>query len=368
MRLKLTCVLLAVLLPNAVAAEPPDEAAFARLTADLVASHVLPRYAVLRSAAGDLQAATTAFCTAPDATGLAAVREAFQSTSGAWAAIEHVRFGPIEFLTRHERMSFWPDRRNATSKALTSLIGNTELALDQPRVYINQSAAGQGLPAIERLLFSDGVLPADFMGAEGGDRRCAVLRGIVGNVAAIASDTASAWLEGDPPFKDYFATVGEDNAYFATHAEGAVAFVKSLMDGLYALSEVKLVRPLGASPEEARPRRAEQWRSGRTLAIVSANLNALVEIAGPAEEGRLAALALQSGAPSEAADIAGRLQAAADLLATIDSPLDEALADPDVWAQIDGVRQEIAAIRTAFETQSLPALGLSAGFNRFDGD
>ena len=69
--------------------------------------------------------------------------------------IEFLRFGPASDEFRFERMSYWPERKNATGKALTLLLaGKGDEGLGEAQ-FAKTSAAGQGLPALERLLFEE---------------------------------------------------------------------------------------------------------------------------------------------------------------------------------------------------------------------
>ena len=149
---------LAVAAANGAGAEESDrDPAYRRLNESFVERHVLPRYAQLADAAAALDAAGSRFCEAPATAAIDEVRSAFHAAADAWHGVEHLRFGPMESRLRAERLAFWPDPRNATGRQLGELLAGRDPAGLTPEGFLRASAAVQGLPAMEWLLFDAGA-------------------------------------------------------------------------------------------------------------------------------------------------------------------------------------------------------------------
>lgn len=356
------------LFAKAAHADEPAAVDFERMNADLIETVLLPGYARLETATTGLAQTANAFCSAPDQAGFEAVAKEFNAVADAWASIDVFRFGPIGLLFRHERFNFWPDQRNSAAKALAGLLEEETLEADNPSQFINRSAAGQGLPALERLLFAESYGQAFFLSPPDGVRPCPTLQAIVGNLEAIAAQSADGWVEGDPPYREFFAKPGEENPFYQTHKEGTLAFVKTGVEGLTVIADQRLGRPLGESLEKARERRAEQWWSGRSLNNILWSSRMLKSVLAPDDNGGIAGLLKAAGEEALAevfrADVAllvGKAEA-------LDGPLGKMLSDPASWGELDALRAQALAVRARLVEEVAPALGMNIGFNRFDGD
>ena len=62
------------------------------------------------------------FCAATSADGMAKLRDAYHGAADAWSSIEMIHYGPIAEDFRGERLSFWPERKNAVEKALKNIL------------------------------------------------------------------------------------------------------------------------------------------------------------------------------------------------------------------------------------------------------
>ena len=150
----------------------------------LIESWLLPRYDTLVAASAAQRDAWGAFCAGQDRSDTAALKDHFVRTADAWSAVEFVTMGPISQSLRADRFSFFPDRRNAVSRAIVELLEADPSRL-RPEQFSQVSAAGQGLPALERLLF-------DQAGADT-PQGCALASAIATNLATIASEVRTAW-------------------------------------------------------------------------------------------------------------------------------------------------------------------------------
>ena len=95
-----------------------------------IETHILPGHTALAQATDALASYAAENC-APDA-----VRPPFHAAYDAWISISHIQFGPIEDQALTLQMSFWPDPKDSTGKALGRLVAAQDPivdALPQPR-------------------------------------------------------------------------------------------------------------------------------------------------------------------------------------------------------------------------------------------
>jgi len=348
----------------AAAADAPavDHAAVNRA---LVEKHAVPRYDALVAATGALDEAAEGFCEAPDAAGLAALKQDFAATMGAWQDVQHLRFGPAEFLMRAYRFEYWPDARNSVGHELDDLLKARDPAALEPHTFARTSVAVQGLPSLERLLYDDGqaFLAADADAAY----RCAVLEAITGNLGAMAGELREAWMGAAA---ERILLAGQPGSAYQSAAEGSVPFLKSLLGALQTVADQKLAGPLGASLDTARPRAAESWRSGLSMDNIRRNLLAAKALYfGDAGGPGFADLLRAQPDQEKTADLFER--AFAQTLATaqsVDLPLAAAVEDAAERKKLEKLLREVSAVRLLLTQRLSPAIGVPVGFNAADGD
>lgn len=362
-------VLAGALAGTARADDSERDPVYRRLNASLVERHVLPRYARLADAAAALDAAARRFCAARVTASLDEVRSAFHAADDAWHDAEHIGFGPMASRLRAERLYFWPDPRNAAARQLGELLAGRDPATLTPEGLVRASAAVQGLPAIERLLFDENAVAAFRREGDEGHRRCEVLEAITRSVGGIAGEAAREWSVGDAAYARRVEAAGPGNVTYPEAKEATQDLLKSLHGALERVASLKLAKPLGASLAAARPTLAEEWRSGRALRDVRLNL--------------VAARALYLGDGgfglsdfvrdvAQAPEIDARLRrgfdaciAAAD---RIPAPLEAAVKSPRGRPAVERLLKEVRTLRHTVAEHLTTALDLPLGFNALDGD
>ncbi len=342
-------------------AQPLPAELYDRLNVDIVRDQVIPGYRQLEAETAGLREAAAAYCGQPVDTAFEDLIARYHGTFDAWMGVQWLTFGPAKDLMRFQRMQFWPDSRNRVSRQLSSLLANPREDLLDPDVLAEASVALQGFPALERLLFGDDPLLADTYS-------CALTIAITANLATIAADLALAW--------DPLPDVPEESARAAIDALGyaePAAFTSELYQTLYqhleAIVTLKLARPIGETLEEARPRRGESWRSGRSVRNIHLNLLAIRGVIDNSDALGFADIVADTAGRNDVAkalrDAIAEAIAKAELL---DAPLEETLVDPSL--RPDFVRL-ITAANTARERVAIgvgEAMGLLVGFNSLDGD
>lgn len=315
----------------------------AQQAADEHYRHVLtdfirPGFAALAEEANRHAAAWAAYCQAPSPEGLAALAASFQSLADRWAEVGIIRYGPSSQDFRNERFAFWPERKNAVERGLGALLKHPE-ALD-PATIRRQSAAVQGLPALERLLYADGQPDAGLGSDPEGGVRCTAGSVISANAAGLAADMAAGWAAAPG------LVTQEVRAQLATDIVTAYAILK----------DQKIEAVMGKDEDKVRPHAGAFWRSGRTMRDISQNLAGLAAVSAllfpyPPDD-----IAL----PHTTKTALGIAESIDDLAATAGNTAtrNEAVLLRDAVTA--------AADRAIIEVPS--ALGVTIGFNSLDGD
>lgn len=327
-------------------ARPAAAADFAAFNPGYAQNVVLPAFAQLAAAAQNLAKAATAGCADPKAPDLTALQQAYHGVADAWADAQMFRLGPLADGQRAERFAYWPERRNIIDKQLSALLAADDtLALDAGKLG-GSSVAVQGLPALERLLYRDGALP---------HTGCAVMQAIAGNLAAIATEAQKAWQQA----------AAKPAPFAANPTEATTQFYTNLLTLLQIVADQKIGAPLGGEVAAAKPKSAEQWRSGRSLRNIRRNLAA----AQNAFFGKGGFAALLTPEQSALAD--NLKKAFADAIAAAESAGDDLPADVT-----NETRRHLATellvkvnhLRDLLRQDVPPVIGITLGFNELDGD
>jgi predicted lipoprotein len=352
MTYKTTITLLGTLLLNGLPAfAAPDPDALNLAVAD---DHLIPAYARLAQATTTLDGTARQHCAA-GSTGIVSIREAYAQAFLAWQGIQHIRFGPIQVLSRDFRFQLWPDKRGTVGKHLARLLASRDPALLEPDHFARSSAALQGFGALERMLYDDADAPEDR------DWYCAVVGAMTANLERMATGTRDLWLDGDPPHRDYYATASSGNDYYGSADELSARLLNNLHTQLERIADLKLPRPLGDAIDSARPKQAEAWRSALSLPAIRANLEALLQLYTVGFAPRL------DDAPLDAAIRAG-FDASLAHIGRVDRPLAQAVTDPADREQLVVLTKELQRLKALVGGRLSETLGLPLGFNSLDGD
>lgn len=346
---RLVLALFLALLALPAAAQEIDHAALARRALD---EHIRPGYARLAEAARGLDAAARAACETPGPIDLAPVRAAYDATFDAWARIGHIRFGPGEENGTIFGIEFWPDTKGSTPRALAALIADENPAVDDPAAFAGQSVAARGLMAIDQLLFDPDATPP-----EGGTYTCRLLVAITTDLVATVDRMVARW---DDPWAGILTTAGDaENPVYFTPDEATKALFSALNEGLQMDIDLRLGRPLGTW-DKPQPRRAEAWRSGRSLPNVVASIEgmrAFVETVFAPAIG-----------PDEARPVLNAFDAALAATGRVVAPIDVEVASPQGHIHVEAVQSALKKVQEEVASHVGPPLGVASGFNSMDGD
>lgn len=352
---------------------PIDESAYQRINESLVHHHLLPRYRDLAAAMGNLHGAVASLCATPAPDALEHARSAFHGAMDAWMAVQHLPFGPLERELRIYRLYFWPQARGKVADALAGLLETDDAGVLSPDRFSGTSAAVQGLPAAEHLLFMHG--DALGTGTEAARTQCRVLESVGRNLEEIAREALDEWGAvtgtggGSRSYADLVLGPGPENREFSTAKDATLLFFSALHDELALIADVKVGPVVRDTLESARPAFAESRPSRRATRNLEINLRALQALyAGESGPGLGELVSAHGG--DEGLDPLMRKAFRLTLgnLRSIGVPLDEAVVDPGRRPQTEKLSLQVRAMRKLVRTRLAEALDLAVGFNAMDGD
>lgn len=215
------------------AAVPKSHYELVKVTLD---QHILPRFATLRAAGEALPASVTHVCQTGDKASRKDLAKRFRETVLAYAAVDYLRFGPLVAAGRRESLSFWPDPRGFVGRQLRTLIASNDAQAATQAAIAQQSAAIEGLPALEILLFDD-----EHPLGPGADAayRCKVAEAIAENIKALADAVDEGWTKPGG-WKDKMLRPGSDNDVYKEPQEAASELVKALLTGLSLVADAQI--------------------------------------------------------------------------------------------------------------------------------
>jgi predicted lipoprotein len=347
MTLRLLALLLALAAP---AAAETDHAAIAERALN---QSILPGFERLVDATRTLEAEADAPCSGAGPIEAAPVEAAYQRAFDAWIGVEHVRFGPAEEDNARFAIAFWPDTKGATPRTLQAMIAAEDPAVDDAAAFAEVSVAARGLFALDYLLHDPEAAPI-----EAGGYRCRLLVAIARDMATTAARMLDRWHD---PWAGILTSAGApENPVYLAPEESTRALCSALTEALQADIDLRLGRPLGTL-ERPQPRRAEAWRSGRSLRNVEQSLTALrayaATVFGPALPPRDAE-AVDEGFAS-ALGAVGRVQG---------EPIDVAVASAQGRVRVEALQSAIRSLQAEIAEHVGPAIGVTSGFNAMDGD
>ena len=339
---------------TALAAPLPDDdyAALARAVIDQV---VIPAYAEHARATRRLAPAIERHCMNPAAADATAVPKAFGEAMDAWQRASPFSFGPVMNGAGRARIAFWPGRRGSAARQMRTLLRTRDESLLDPRRLAGKSVAVKDLQALERLLFE---VPRDAY-------TCGLAHAIARYQSEIAAEILDAWTR-EGGFRHAALAAGGDNDVYEDDSEVARDLMRALTETLESVVAQKLAPPLGESAERSKPKRAESWRSGRSLRNVILNLEstrALIETPGG-----FADLVTRHGEAALAESLREGFAAAISKAESITLPLRDAVTHPGERAKLLDLLQNLRALRALVAGPLSRATGILVGFNSQDGD
>lgn len=315
--------------------------------ASAVDDYILPAFKEVEAKTAELADAALADCAADDR----ALRSAYHAAYDAWLGAAHLQIGPLEEAQFGFALMFWPDPRGKTAKALRRLIAEADPVAEDANKYATVSVAARGFTALERMLF-DNVLISQ--GTE--EYRCVLVRAITKDIALTAAALHQRWQ--DHHAMEFKSAGSSGNIAFPARHDAIRKLYTSLMTSLGFDAEARVGRPLGKL-DRPRPRRAEAWRSGRSLRNLRISITA---------QRAFAAVLAKAGQANRESRIDAAFQRVLNQASNVDSPVMDVGDASSAWLQLDILKQDIVAIQVTLDATLGRDLDLFVGFNSRDGD
>lgn len=325
---------------------------------EVVEQWLLPRYDALRVAAKAQQQAWDSFCTRPSVEGVAELKTRFAAVSDGWAAVEFITFGPVMLSLRPDRFNLFPERRNAVGRSVAEIIADETDDRLQPDHFFRLSAAVQGLPALERVLYDDGADTALVSGPEAA-RRCVLGRAIALNLATIADELREGWGDRQSGLLAQLIAGQSDAVYFPEPGALLSQIVTDLAGAYQRVVDQRLLVVLGKTPDDAKPLLADRRRSGLSRETILAIIASADDLAD-----RLALGLDAKGRATIEKTMAGAEAAAKALPEDIGA----AATTPQGRKQLQAAITAFKAAQASVASPLASGLGVPLGFNALDGD
>lgn len=339
--------------PATATANPSGDAHVALLNR-VIDQHVIPRLETLARTSGTIAPAATHVCTNGSAETKDKLLQAFRETAAALAAVDFYRFGPLAEQGRREKLAFWPDPRGTVSRQLRQLTSASDKSVLEPGAIARQSAALQGLPALELLVADETVALGPSSDVQ---FRCRLAEAIAGNIATLSQEVLQRWTAPDG-MRSIMLGAGPDNAIYKTHAEAAAEFVKSLLTGLQVVAEMQLKPRLeGKGPGSKGP----YGKLGLERDVYASAIASLNELYG--------LMNFEANLPRDKAWMKNWAKGSWRALTMSDGMGGPGKGIPEADApKMKEVISRIGGIRMLIGREMANASGIAIGFNELDGD
>ncbi|OYY86033.1 MAG: peptidase M75, Imelysin, partial [Rhizobiales bacterium 35-66-30] len=349
-------LLLGIVLGVTLAASLPARAAPDAVP--VIETWLLPRYDALAALTARQDEDWRAFCAKPTAEGVATLTRDFRAAGDAWAQVSFVTFGPVILALRADRFNLFPDKRNAVSRSIPELLADPDDARLQADRFPRLSAAVQGLPALERVLFEPNAAQ-DLVSGPQAARRCQLGAAIALNLATIAKEIRTGWGTETAGLLAEVKSGTGDKVFLPDPAQVPSLILTDLAGAYQRVVDQGLIAVLGKSLEEAKPQSGEGRRAGREAAVLQqmvTSANAL---------GTQLAADLPEPAKGQ---VLARFAAAQKAVDGLPADLGAAAADPKRRKLLENAVTEVKAAQKAVVDPLAAKLGVPLGFNALDGD
>ncbi len=332
----------------------------AEMVQSAIDGHIIPRISQLHDVTVHLVEDVKSYCTAPtsDADAKAKIEQSFKRTVTAWGDIDFLRFGPMTEASRLERFYFWPDPRGTTERQLQALLAKRDAALLEPGALRRQSAAVQGLGALEFLIFNDAK---PIGGAEEDARyRCAFAAAIAANLESLAGEIETGWIAPDG-WRAKMLAPGSDNPVYKDASETAREIVKALLTGFQIAQDrnalPRLQAALADPPKKIRLAFERSGMNDRYLGQQLASLSAYFDATG-----------LLAFVPPDKPWMQAFIPRAFETVVADAPLLSRAGTEDEKITRLRKMRFSISGLRQIVARELAPAADVVLGFNELDGD
>lgn len=323
------------------------------LTRTAIDTHIIPHIDAMKRAAEALPPAVEAVCKTGSEEARRTLDEKFAAAVTAYAGIDFLRFGPMLENGRREQISFWPDPRGFVGRQLRMILLNKDAKLGEPGALAKQSAAVQGLPALE-FLMRDSEVPLG--PTEPAQFRCVMAQAIAHNIVRVVGEVSDGW-EKPGGWKDKMLSPGPDNDTYRNENESAVEIVKAFLMGISLTADLQLKPQVDTKIRLSPPYN----KSGLQKQVYAASIASLRQLYD--------AMHLEAYLKPDMAWMKGWSQGTWRTIESIDgaggrsshAQRKDTPTSREVFDRMNGLRNIVA-------NRLSTAAGLTVGFNELDGD
>ena len=330
---------------------------------------IIPAYQNLNAEAQVMNAAAQGFCAQSSASqaDLAALQTEWVDTTLAWQAIQWLGVGgiasgiaPIDF-----RLQFFPDPSDTVTRAVNNFLADPNVVTAD--FVATQNIAGQGLPALELLLYSDNDAES-LLAASDAAKRCEVLQAIAQNVENMTLEVLNSWLPGEGNFREQLVT---GTVAFTSTRDAVEEIATNWLESAEIVKDDKLMAALGTvSPGVIDL--SEHFRSAQSLNAIVVNIMAMTTLFTNADgmgfDSIITDLLDQGEIANTIQTAIDTAQASAQTLINDFGSLEAAVASEEGRAQVNVVIEDMRVIRDLISIEFIQVLDISIGFNSNDGD
>ncbi|WP_417829397.1 imelysin family protein [Thalassospira sp.] len=307
------------------------------------------------------------FCDDPDKDGLDDTKTAYHNAMDIWQEIQPWRMGPMVVNGRDQHIEYWPDKHGTAGRQFRKLMFDKPAAYTDPEKLSGASAALQGFPALEEVLFADDHGAQMIEADEDGVYLCQYGTAIATNLVTLSAELQAEW----PEFATAMQDAGPDSMDYPTAKFAATDLYRALHEGLLIISTQKLARPLGENAEDARASRAESPLAGRSLRNIEHNLIGLFAIydgkwGDVGAEGKGLAALIDSSLLNRSFKL--NWQTVSDTVSQLPPSISEVLEQSDGYERLSDLKGQIEFLTTLVENDVGGNTQLGGGFNALDGD
>jgi len=331
---------------------------------DLSNKVILPNYQTLDDKAKQFSSDSLAFCHLDNAksSDLTELKEAWQELNLAWQSIQWLKIGPILEHNRNFRIQLWPDSRGYVARDVDNFL-LTQSTLDVDTVS-KSSVSGQGIPAIEYLLYPDSNQDS-LLNATNKSKRCEVMMAISENLTTISAEVLEAWLANGG---NYIAQVIGGTGEFTSIKDAVEEIVTNWLEQVERVKDEKMLAPL-ASNAPGLPSIAEFHLSEQSLVSIQANVKSFQQIYTAGDgHGFEKILTEFLGQPAIATQMSDRIASAVTATESLTGLYTELLTSDDGRVIIDNNIQKLREVRDILSIDFIQATDINIGFNSNDGD
>ena len=331
---------------------------------DLSDNHILPSYQSLQDKAQALNKETTDFCAqaSQNISELEQVQNSWRELSLSWQTIQWLKVGPVLDDNRIFRLHFFPDNDAKVASFISDKLHSNE---EINEAFIaKQPVFGQGLPAMEQLLFSDGN-QTSLLTADDKAKRCELLQAISANVATISAEVNNGWQVNQG---NYQSQLTQGSGDFSGKKDAVEELVTNWLEQIERVKDEKMLIPL-ALEAPGIPSIVEQLYSGESLNSIKANIDTF-RVIYTAGNGR--------GFDDVLNDFLDQKNINTEMLAAIDAAIvaskaldreyETLLKTEDGRAKITATIDSLRLVRDLLTADFVQATDINIGFNSNDGD